>query len=144
MQGMRYIDDVVTLKLDAEKCTGCQMCTIVCPHGVFAMADKRAVIADLDACMECGACALNCASGAITLKPGVGCASAIIRGWLTGSEPTCGCSGAPASADAGAIAGASGGCGCGESAPGGSDAATATVGCCGGEGAKPARGGNCC
>ena len=91
MQGLRYIEDVVTLKLDAEKCTGCRECTIVCPHGVFAMAEKRATIADLGACMECGACALNCASGAITLKPGVGCAEAIIRGWLTGTEPHCGC-----------------------------------------------------
>jgi ferredoxin len=98
------------------------------------MADKRAVIADLGACMECGACALNCSAGAITLKPGVGCAEAIIRGWLTGTEPSCGCSGAPtgAAADAGA-----GSC-CGESEP------AAAGSCCGGDSAKPSRGGSCC
>jgi len=91
MQELRYLEDAVTLTLDADKCTGCQTCTLVCPHGVFAMADKRAVIADRGACMECGACALNCSAGAITVTPGVGCAAAIIRGWVTGSEPSCGC-----------------------------------------------------
>lgn len=93
MSPLRYIDDVVTLKLDREKCTGCRVCLDVCPHSVFRIAaDKRAEIVDLGACMECGACSKNCAWGAIDLKPGVGCASAIINGWLTGTEPTCGCS----------------------------------------------------
>jgi NAD-dependent dihydropyrimidine dehydrogenase PreA subunit len=98
MQDLRYLEGVVTLKFDAEKCTGCATCTLVCPHGVFELRDKRAVLADRGACMECGACALNCDSGAITLKPGVGCAGAIIRGWLTGTEPSCGCSGTPSGA----------------------------------------------
>jgi ferredoxin len=66
---------------------------MVCPHGVFAIGDdKRAFIADRGACMECGACALNCAWGAISVKPGVGCAEAIIHSWIFGGEPTCGCS----------------------------------------------------
>ena len=92
MQGLRYLEEAVTLGFDAEKCTGCQVCTIVCPHGVFAMgADKRATIVDRGACMECGACALNCAWGAISVKPGVGCAEAIIHSWIYGGEPTCGC-----------------------------------------------------
>jgi len=91
MAGLRYIDGVVTLELDAEACTGCRMCTMVCPHAVFEMADKRARIADRDACIECGACARNCPAGALSVDPGVGCAAAVIQGWLTGSEPTCGC-----------------------------------------------------
>ncbi len=89
---MRYIEDVITLSYDAERCTGCRQCTMVCPHGVFAMDGTRAVLADKGACMECGACARNCAFGAISLQPGVGCAAAIINGWITGSEPSCGCS----------------------------------------------------
>ena len=104
MQGLRCLEEAVTLGFDAEKCTGCQVCTIVCPHGVFGMgADKRAVIVDRGACMECGACALNCAWDAISVKPGVGCAEAIIHSWIYGGEPTCGCStpGAPADASAG-------------------------------------------
>ncbi len=91
MAAMRYIEQVVTLELNVAKCNGCRQCTIVCPHAVFEMRDSRAHMADKGACMECGACALNCAQGAITLKPGVGCAAAIINGWITGSEPTCDC-----------------------------------------------------
>ncbi len=91
MTGLRYIEDVVTLGLDPEKCNGCRLCTMVCPHGVFEVSDRVARIADKGACMECGACAMNCAQGAITLKPGVGCAAAIINGWIRGTEPSCDC-----------------------------------------------------
>lgn len=119
MQGLRYIEDAVTLSLDAEKCNGCRACTLVCPHGVFAIQDKRAVLADRGACMECGACALNCSTGAISVKPGVGCAEAIIHSWIYGGEPSCGCSTVP-------------------------DATSAGGECCGGESDKPASGGSCC
>jgi len=88
---MRYLANVTTLVYSAEKCAGCGRCVEVCPHGVFAMQDKRALIRDRDLCMECGACAMNCESGAITVSAGVGCASAIITGMLTGREPSCGC-----------------------------------------------------
>lgn len=91
MAKLRYIDDVVTLQLDVARCNGCGLCTDVCPRRVFAIADGRAAIVDKDACLECGACALNCASGAISVSQGVGCAQAIIHGWLTRSEPSCGC-----------------------------------------------------
>ena len=68
--------------------------------------DKRAYIADRGACMECGACALNCAWDAISVKPGVGCAEAIIHSWIYGGEPTCGC------ATPGPASGASAGSAC--------------------------------
>jgi NAD-dependent dihydropyrimidine dehydrogenase PreA subunit len=92
--GLRYLPGVSTLQLDADKCNGCRVCQEVCPHGVFVIEDRKARIVDPDACIECGACALNCQPGALTVNAGVGCASAIIRGWLTGSEPTCDCGGA--------------------------------------------------
>ncbi len=89
---LRYIDGVVTVALDRAACTGCRMCTVVCPHGVFEMsADGRAAFADRDRCIECGACARNCPAGAISVDAGVGCAAAVIYGWFTGSEPACGC-----------------------------------------------------
>lgn len=89
--GLRYLKEVVTLKLDADKCNGCRMCTKVCPQEVFTVQDKRAVLADRDACMECGACAVNCPEGAISVDAGVGCASGIINGLIRGTEPTCDC-----------------------------------------------------
>ena len=91
MGRLRYIDDVVTLQLDVTRCNGCGLCADVCPRGVFAIAEHRATLVDRDACLECGACALNCVTGAISVDPGVGCAQAIIHGWLTGGEPSCDC-----------------------------------------------------
>ena len=89
---LRYIDGVVTVALDRTACTGCRMCTIVCPHGVFEMSpDGRATLAGRDRCIECGACARNCPAAAISVDAGVGCAAAVIYGWLTSSEPSCGC-----------------------------------------------------
>ena len=93
MTGLRYLDNVVTLQLDAAKCTGCGMCPTVCPHGVFLVSERKARIADRDACIECGACARNCPAAALSVKAGVGCASAIIHSWLTGEEPSCDCNG---------------------------------------------------
>ena len=88
---MKYLANVVTLEYDSEKCNGCRKCVEVCPHQVFVMENKRARLTDIDLCMECGACALNCEAGAITVDSGVGCASAIITGMITGGEPVCGC-----------------------------------------------------
>ena len=79
MFGLTYLKNVSTLKLDREKCTGCKMCTIVCPHNVFTMEDKKSFIRDIDACMECGACSTNCPSSAISVESGVG--SAITSGF---------------------------------------------------------------
>ena len=86
MNSLRYLSNVVTLELNETKCTGCGMCTIVCPHAVFIVDQKRAHIADRDACMECGACAKNCPAEAISVDAGVGCLLAIIKGALRGTE----------------------------------------------------------
>ncbi|MDF9408748.1 4Fe-4S binding protein [Pelotomaculum isophthalicicum JI] len=89
----RYLKNVSTLKMNSDRCTGCGMCIEVCPHKVFDLKNGRSEIVDKDACMECGACAKNCPFNAIEVNPGVGCAQAIIKGWLTGTEPSCDCSG---------------------------------------------------
>jgi ferredoxin len=91
MPKLRYIDQAVTLELDVGRCNGCGLCVAVCPRGVFAFVGGRASLVDRGACIECGACALNCVAGAISVDPGVGCAQAIIHGWLTGGEPSCDC-----------------------------------------------------
>jgi len=87
---MTYLKNVVTLEYDITKCTGCGRCLEVCPHRVFRSEGKKVVLADRDACMECGACARNCAFDAIQVEQGVGCAAAVIIGFFTGTEPNCG------------------------------------------------------
>ena len=89
---MKYLSNVASLKLTLEKCTGCGICLDVCPHNVFSLENKKAVILDRDRCMECGACAMNCFFGALSVDKGVGCAAALINSMVNGGEPSCGCS----------------------------------------------------
>lgn len=81
-----------SLAYNPELCTGCKMCSIVCPHAVWEMHEKRAVLKNSTACMECGACQLNCSSRAIKVDSGVGCAMAMFKAALKGKELTdCSC-----------------------------------------------------
>ena len=93
---MRYFETAVTLEFDASRCNGCALCTRVCPHAVFEMKDKRAMLVDRGACIECGACAKNCEQEAIKVRAGMGCAAGLLGSVLRGTDPnnaTCGCSG---------------------------------------------------
>ncbi len=101
MRKLVYLKDVVTLKVDEAKCTGCGMCLDVCPREVFKMNGRRVQIADRDACMECGACSRNCPAGAIFVEAGVGCAAAVINGMLGRSDSACCCSVDPKNNSAG-------------------------------------------
>lgn len=88
---MIYLKDVTSLTFHAEKCIGCGLCMLVCPHGVFERSGDAVVIAARDACMECGACAQNCPSEAVSVRAGVGCAAAIINGILGRDASGCCC-----------------------------------------------------
>lgn len=105
---LRYYTSALTLELDAARCNGCGRCVEVCPHDVFALVRasapvdiggaasrhrRHAQIVHRAQCMECGACARNCTTGAIRASVGVGCATAIINGMLRGTAPDCDCGG---------------------------------------------------
>lgn len=106
---LRYYISAITLELDPARCVGCGRCVEVCPHDVFALvrsssdADRtpdstrqphrQSQIVHRDRCMECGACARNCAAEAIQAGAGVGCAAAIINGLVRGTAPDCDCGG---------------------------------------------------
>jgi NAD-dependent dihydropyrimidine dehydrogenase PreA subunit len=88
---MKTRQRINTLVYKARLCTNCGLCSIVCPQGVFEPGEKAARLVDRGACIECGACMLNCEPGAILVQAGVGCAAAMIHAALTGqNEPTCG------------------------------------------------------
>jgi ferredoxin len=85
-----------TLRYYPDRCINCTRCTQVCPHGVFAAGTECAELVRPAACMECGACAMNCPVQAIDVQSGVGCAWAMISAALRGKDldsGTCGCGG---------------------------------------------------
>jgi ferredoxin len=83
-----------TLRYYPARCINCGMCLNVCPHAVFGAGSDVVSLINPERCIECGACQLNCPAHAITVNSGVGCAAAMIRAALTGSqEVTCGCDG---------------------------------------------------
>lgn len=86
----RYIKDVVSLELNRDLCIGCGVCETVCPHGVFALTEGKAMMVARDNCMECSACARNCPTQALTVEAGEGCVRAIIHE-LLGHQGDCCC-----------------------------------------------------
>lgn len=80
MRGI-YLKNIVSLKLNEEKCTRCGVCTKVCPREVFELKEHYTIVSiiDRDRCIECGACALNCAFDALSVDAGVGCAYALLK-----------------------------------------------------------------
>jgi NAD-dependent dihydropyrimidine dehydrogenase PreA subunit len=91
MTGLTYISGVTTIDLDQARCNGCRVCMKVCPHPVFGRSTDKVEIIVPDLCIECGACVLNCPEGALSVNPGVGCATAILKSWFTRSAPSCRC-----------------------------------------------------
>ncbi|MBU0467708.1 MAG: electron transfer flavoprotein subunit alpha [Candidatus Omnitrophica bacterium] len=57
----------MSIKVIKDKCTGCMICTRVCPFAAITVIEKLAVI-DLDKCTICGACKEVCSFAAIEIQ----------------------------------------------------------------------------
>jgi len=56
---------MVEIKVDPDKCTGCETCVDTCPVGVYEMKDGKSVPVNIDDCLVCRACEMECPEGAI-------------------------------------------------------------------------------
>jgi NAD-dependent dihydropyrimidine dehydrogenase PreA subunit len=87
MMKSAYISN--TLRYNPDLCSGCGMCSVVCPHLVFVQNERLAQLIRPKACMECGACQRNCPTNAIIVESGVGCAYAQMLAALKGKKEAC-------------------------------------------------------
>jgi NAD-dependent dihydropyrimidine dehydrogenase PreA subunit len=60
-------NDLMSAKVDIEKCTGCESCVEACPSEAIKMQDHKAVV-DAEACIDCAVCVDECPAEAITLE----------------------------------------------------------------------------
>ena len=55
------------VKVNKEKCTGCETCVEECPSEAISMANGKAVV-DPDTCIDCGVCVDACLVEAISME----------------------------------------------------------------------------
>lgn len=53
------------IDISTGKCTGCGRCVDVCPKGVYSIRGGKSVVTDVDACISCKSCFVQCPAGAI-------------------------------------------------------------------------------
>lgn len=67
------------LRLNAEKCIGCGLCTLVCPVQALRTEEGR-LLQNASECRHCGLCVQTCPGGALELLPAIPLAE-LARGW---------------------------------------------------------------
>ena len=60
--------DLITYSVDPEKCTGCTVCSKVCPTGAAGGERKKVHTIDPAKCTKCGACRESCKFDAIIVR----------------------------------------------------------------------------
>lgn len=58
---------MVEIKIDEEKCTGCGTCVDICPVAVLEIQDEKSKVVNLDECLVCRACEVQCTEAAIEI-----------------------------------------------------------------------------
>ncbi len=53
------------MKVDRARCTGCEICSFVCPAGAVMVTRKAEI--DPKYCLDCGTCMVSCPNNAISM-----------------------------------------------------------------------------